>query len=165
MDQDINSSGRKTIFSGLANNSNSFLKKFYTNKLQPMFKKKAFWVGVVITVIVIALLYGLHKASYDSGYKAGLEEGKKSSSLSNSFGNLQNPFQLASGTVADINSDRITVDTSRGQKQTVKIDDQTQVTKKTVKLNIDSIKKGTKVSVFTKGDSDDLTATRIVIRD
>ena len=161
--QQYESDASKTPITVVINNS--FIKKIYTRKVRSTLKKKTFWIGVTSAVVIVALLFGLHKVSYNSGYDAGLEEGKKSASLSNSFGNLQNPFQLVSGTVADINNDHITVDTSRGQKQSVKLTDETRITKKTENLSRDSIKKGTKVSVFTKGEQDDLTATRIVIRD
>lgn len=58
----------------------------------------------------------------------------------------------------------ITITTSKGEVKTLKITDKTKITKKTETLNKDSLTKGAKVTIFTTGEGDSLSATRIVVR-
>lgn len=65
--------------------------------------------------------------------------------------------------VDKIEGDNLTVKTSKGDLKTVKITDETSITKKTDKLKKEDLKNGTKVSVFTKGKDDKVSAVRIVV--
>jgi hypothetical protein len=70
-----------------------------------------------------------------------------------------------SGTVKSVSQDTLEVNSSKGETVKIKITDKTKVTKKTDTLKVSDIKKDQKITVFTQGEGDNLTATRIVVRD
>jgi hypothetical protein len=131
-------------------------------------KQKKLLVVLVAILLGIGLLAGAYKLGYDKGFTKGEEQGKKttrSSSLNDFFNNTSNPFRSVSGEVKSITADKIEVNSNKGEVQTIKITDKTKITKKTTTLKVADVKPDQKVTIFTQGKDNDLTATRIVVRD
>lgn len=137
------------------------------NRLTARQKKLA--LCLVAILLVAAGACGIYKLGYnkghDAGYKTGKEAGEKSvKNSSDIFKSIQSPFNTLTGVVENIDGDNLTIDTSKGERQTVKLTDKTKITKKTDTLKRDALNKGTKVTIFTQGKDKDLSATRIVVR-
>ena len=134
-------------------------------KLTPKQRKIIFSIIVVLLLVFAGI--GIYKYAYDKGYDKGMEAGKKASaskSPTDLFSNLQNPFKTLTGSVEKLEGEKLTITTSKGEVKTLKITDKTKRTKKTETLNKDSLTKGAKVTIFTTGEGDSLSATRIVVR-
>ena len=131
-------------------------------------KQKKLILILVTILLGVGLIAGAYKLGYDKGFTKGEEQGKKSSrstGLSELFSNPTNPFRSVSGEVKTVTTDKIEVNTSRGEVKSIKITEKTKITKKTTTLKVSDIKPDQKVTIFTQGQENDLTATRIVLRD
>ncbi len=129
-------------------------------------KQKKLLAVVLAVLLVGVLLFGGYQYAYNRGYKAGEAAGKKSSASSKDLlGNISNPFQSITGVVDKVSGNSVIIKTTKGESKTVKFSDKTKITKKTTTLNKDALKSGTKVIIFTQGEGDAITATRIVVRD
>lgn len=141
-------------------------KKSKNRKLTPQQKKL---VIIVLTILIsVGLAAGAYKLGYDKGFTKGEEQGKKaarSAGFNNLFNSPNNPFRSVSGEVKSISNDKIEVNTNQGDVKTIKIIDTTKITKKTDTLKVSDVKTDQKVTIFTQGQENDLTATRIVVRD
>jgi Cu/Ag efflux protein CusF len=131
-------------------------------------KKKRILLILVAILLGVGLLAGTYKLGYNNGFSKGEEKGKKSAAKSNLgdfFNSSANPFRSVTGEVKSVTNDTLEVNSSRGEVETVKINDKTKITKKTTTLKVSDIKPDQKVTVFVQGQDGDLTATRIVVRD
>ena len=124
-------------------------------------------IPALAIVAVLLILAGIYAIGYKVGDKSGYDRAKSESntSVAELFNNTPNPFNSISGKVDSVSSNSITVLTTKGDKQKVKVNDKTRISKNTDVLSIKDISKDTKVTVFTNGEKDNLTATRILVRD
>ncbi len=130
-------------------------------------KKQKRWLTIGLIILLgIGVLVGTYCFAYNRGYNNGEVAGKKILSKANNLlGGTGNPFQSVTGVVDKVSGDSLSVKTTNGETKTVKLNDKTKITKKTTTLNKDALKSGTRVTVFTQGEGDAVTATRIVVRD
>lgn len=151
-------------------NEKSKVKSDSSKKFHLSSKQKKIWGSVFAVVLILIAFAGVYKYSYDKGYdkgyKAGEQAGKKSSTSSakDLFNNIQNPFKTIVGTIEKVEGDKVTLSTSNGETKVIKLTDATKITKKTETLKRDSLTKGTKITVMTQGEGNDVSATRIVVR-
>ena len=139
-----------------------------TKKLRITSNQKKLLIILLTILIGIGLFAGAYKLGYDKGYTKGEEHGKtttRSSGLNDFFQNPANPFRSVSGEIKSITADKIEVNSSQGEVKIIKITDKTKISKKTQTLKVADVKPEQKVTIFTQGEGDDLTATRIVVRD
>lgn len=135
-----------------------------SKKLLP--KDKTNWIILLAILVVVAIFVGVYSLGYHKGYGAGEKKGKESAAkdtTSELFGNLQNPFNYVGGKVSDVKPDEITIDTTTGDRKTVKITDKTVVSRGTDTLQQGDLEKDQRVTVFTDGNKENPSATRIVI--
>ncbi len=129
-------------------------------------KQQKIWLLALSTFAIITILGGIYLLGYKNGHAEGEKQGRaRGAAVANPLANLQNPFNSTTGKVTEIKDDSITVDTNKGEKKTIKLDDKTKVTRKTETVDRSEIKNGQKVTIFARGEGDDTTATRIVLRD
>lgn len=128
-----------------------------------LFKRVKITGPVIITVVVALFFVAGTAMGYKYGYSNGKEAGEKTRSGASMLSDIANPFPTISGKVSEISNDKIVVSSSRGTKETVKVTNRTKVTKKKDTLQVSDIKKDQKVTVFTQGDGNDRTASRIII--
>lgn len=159
MDTKQNAEQSQTAGQTSSNKKANFIKSFH---LTP--KQRKIWLIVLLIFAIITILGGTYLLGYKKGESIGEKRGK-AKSVANPFGALQNPFNSSTGKVAEIKEDAIVIDTNRGEKKTIKLDDKTKITRKTEILTKSDLKNDQKVTVFARGEGDDLTATRIVLRD
>lgn len=145
-------------------NSKSTNKPSKSKKLSS--KQKKLILALVAILLVILAFCGVYKYSYNKGYKAGEANAKKNtaSNAQDLIGNIQNPFKTQTGQVEKLEGETLTITNSKGETKTIKITNSTKITKKTETLNKDALTKGTKVTIFTSGEGDNLSATRVVVR-
>lgn len=148
-------------------NNKPTTKKSITKKMSLSSKQKKLML-VIITILLLAVAFVcVYKYSYNKGYKEGEKAGKKSATTTNPrdiFNSMQNPFKTLTGQVEKVDGETITLTTSNGETKTIKITEKTKITKKKETLNKDALKKGTKITVFTQNENDNLSATRIVVQ-
>jgi len=128
-------------------------------------KQKKILIILVVLLLTVGLLIYIGNTIYNKGYSAGLKKGKKDATTSGLLNNITNPFQSVSGKVVELKNNKITVLTTKGEKKTIDLSKTVKVSKKTATLTVNDIKKDQKVTVFVQGKDDDITATRIVLRD
>lgn len=117
-------------------------------------------IYALVGVLVVVGLFGfVYKKGYDAGQKSA-----KSGNIQDLLKNNPNPFKVVSGTITKVDGDTLIVKTIKDGDKKVKLTDETKVTKKTEKLNKDALQPGVKVSVFTSGQGENLSATRVVIK-
>lgn len=131
--------------------------------------QKKLLIVLLAVVIVASAFLCTYKLAYNKGYKAGEAAGKKAAETNASketdiFKNFQSPFNTISGVVTELKGDTLKVDASNGEKKEIKLTDNTKITKGTETLKRDSLKKDVRVTIFTNGRDDNLTANRIVVK-
>jgi hypothetical protein len=101
------------------------------------------------------------------GFSKGEEKGHEAntSSVNDFFNSSSNPFRSLTVKVKEVKDDSITIDTTRGETKTVKLNDKTKITKETDTLKASDLKPNQRITIFTQGSEDKLTATRVVVRD
>lgn len=143
----------------------SSFKKFGKIKNIKPAHKKLIKIGLIVLAVILLVVL-IVKVSYNKGYKAGEKDGRKQvASTSSLLNNIKSPFQSISGKIAEIKDGKITIDTTKGEKKTVVINDKTKITKKRTTLKESDLKQKQSITVFTQGSGDDQKATRIVVRD
>lgn len=132
--------------------------------------KKGVLIGAIAVLLLGSIICVSYKVGYDKGHDNGLETGKKEASsksdkLSDILKGSNSPFKFDSGVLQEVKKDSVIIDTSDGERKTVKLNDKTKITKKTDTLSVSDLKKGQKVTIYNDGNQDNPTATRIVLRD
>ena len=128
-------------------------------------KEKRTWAIILIALSIVTILSGLYGFAYKAGYSKGKIAGKASAPNRNSLGNIPSPFKSISGTVVNVNEDKLTILTVKNEKKIVKITDKTKATQKATSVNVAELKKDQKITVFIQGEGSETSATRIVLRD
>ncbi len=149
---------------------NTSANKLKTNKLtSSVMKHKTIWIVVFAIVVLAGVAYGAYQYGRSSGYKQGYDFGIKNGRTTISTprslfsDNLPTP-QITVGTIKSITADAMVINTSKGEVKEIKLNDQTKVTQKTTTLKLSDLKVGQKITIFTSGEQNALTATRIVIQ-
>ena len=133
-------------------------------RIKQLPKKPLIILGVVI--LVTGSVAGAYQIGFNRGHDAGKAQAKKEQ-VTNPFSLPlgQSPFStFLSGKISKIDDDSITIDSNKGQKETIQLTDKTKITKKTTTLKKSDLKVGQKVTIFPNSQ-DKQTALRIVVRD
>lgn len=125
---------------------------------------------MLLVVAIILGQFSLLIAVFLLGYNFGQDVGKKQATvdeslgaISSMLGSVANPAQSISGKVTEINNNQISVETSKNGIKTAKLTEQTKVTNKSKRININDIKVGQRVSVFyANSHKDGDFASRII---
>ena len=136
-------------------------------KFRLSFKTNNIIIPAIILVAIILIIIGVYAIGYKVGDKSGYNRAKSETktNVADLFNNTPNPFNTVSGKVDSVSSNSITIQTTKGEKQKVIVNDKTRISKGTTVLTIKDISKDTKVTVFTNGEKDNLAATRVLVRD
>lgn len=124
-------------------------------------------VGVIIAVF-FGVMIGLYTLGYNNGYRTAEKKAEEVAGKKSSMGDwlkAPNPFNTVSGKVVAINKDKITIDSSKGERQELKLSANVKVTKKTQQLKVSDIKVDQTVVAFQSNQGDAQEVLRIVIRD
>lgn len=128
-------------------------------------KKKLYVAAVILAEIALLI------AVFLLGYNFGKDVGKKQAvvdesvgAISNLFGGIANPAQSTSGKVVSVNGSEITVETTTGEQETVKITGDTKITNKSKLITVNDIKAGGRASIFFDSTQEDGEfAARIIV--
>ncbi|MCA9342386.1 hypothetical protein KC950_00015 [Candidatus Saccharibacteria bacterium] len=128
-------------------------------------KKKLYVAAVILAEIALLI------AVFLLGYNFGKDVGKKQAvvdesvgAISNLFGGIANPAQSTSGKVVSVNGSEITVETTTGEQETVKITEDTKITNKSKLITVNDIKAGGRASIFFDSTQEDGEfAARIIV--
>ena len=141
-----------------------WLKHFEPSKLQSKISKSVY-LAILFVIVIIA--------SFQVGYIRGTKKGsdlansKKNNTVSGHlpglFDSPINSPRTITGKVRAVSNSKIEIDSSRGKTVSLAVTSNTKVTRKKDVLTMKDISKDQRVTIFTSGNQDSLTATRLVL--
>lgn len=149
-------------------NPNQARKTPKLKKIKLSERQKSLVIVGIIIVAFFAVMIGLYAFGYNNGYKTAEKKAQQAASKKSGMEDMlkaPNPFNTVSGKVVAVSKDKITIDSSKGERQELKLSANVKVTKKTQQLKVSDIKVDQTVVAFQSKQGDAQEVIRIVVRD